>query len=173
MEYWPVKSQTRKTRKSRTSRVNGRSDMGCSTLVPLPRTVARALLNVCLDEGYFFAGQTTPAYPSRGCHGRMGPAPCQIGGGGRMPDDLFLLHMLVCYQSIFLRLQHDQTGRRMCIRKGPDHTPDEIRYACMSRPYVRDSGYKERGKILSVGPLNEVTLQDLWDQQPKRQTERV
>ena len=70
-------------------------------------------------------------------------------------------------------LQHDQAKPEDVDTESEDHAPDEIRYACMSRPYVKDLGLKERGKILSVGPLNEVTLQDLWDKQPKRETERV
>lgn len=70
-------------------------------------------------------------------------------------------------------LQHDSDRPEDVDSESEDHAPDEIRYACMSRPYIKPSEYKERGKIISVGPLNEVTLQDLWDQQPKKQTERV
>lgn len=50
---------------------------------------------------------------------------------------------------------------------------DEIRYACMSRPYVKQIDKRPETKILSVGPLNQVCLEDMWDQQPTRRRQRV
>ena len=70
-------------------------------------------------------------------------------------------------------LQHDQNKPEDVDTESEDHAPDEIRYACMSRPYIKDLGKKERGKIISVGPLNEVALNDLWEKTPRKQTERV
>ncbi len=50
---------------------------------------------------------------------------------------------------------------------------DEIRYACMSRPYVRQLDRRPETRILGVGPHNQVTLNDLWEHQPKAKQERV
>jgi hypothetical protein len=70
-------------------------------------------------------------------------------------------------------LQHDPDKPEDVDTEQEDHAPDEIRYACMSRPYIRDLGLKQPGKIISVGPLNQVSLDDLWDKQPKQKVERV
>ena len=70
-------------------------------------------------------------------------------------------------------LQHDRDKPEDVDTESEDHAPDEIRYACMSRPYIRDLNLKQPGKIISVGPLNQVSLDDLWDKQPRKQNERV
>ena len=70
-------------------------------------------------------------------------------------------------------LQHDQNRPEDVDSEGEDHAPDEIRYACMSRPYVRLIEKKPESRIISVGPLNQVTLDDLWENQPKRQRARI
>ena len=65
-------------------------------------------------------------------------------------------------------LQHDPVKAEDVDTEQEDHAPDEIRYACMSRPYIRDASVKPKGKLLMVGAGNEVSLDDLWEQ-----TERV
>lgn len=70
-------------------------------------------------------------------------------------------------------LQHDKNRAEDVDSEGEDHAPDEIRYACMSRPYVKQIEKKPESKILSVGPLNQVTLEDMWDQQPTKRRQRV
>lgn len=71
-------------------------------------------------------------------------------------------------------LQHDPDKPEDVDSESEDHAPDEIRYACMSRPYVRAIPTGPETKIVSVGPLNQVSLQDLWDKQPSaRKQERV
>jgi hypothetical protein len=37
---------------------------------------------------------------------------------------------------------------------------DEIRYACMSRPYSRPEGDPDKGRIMTVGPDNQLTIKD-------------
>lgn len=61
-------------------------------------------------------------------------------------------------------LQHDPVKAEDVDTEQEDHAPDEIRYACMSRPYVRDASVKPKGKLLMVGPGNQVSLDDLWEQ---------
>lgn len=60
-------------------------------------------------------------------------------------------------------LQHDADKPEDVDTESEDHAPDECRYACMSRPYVRDLPKHEKSRILSVGPLNELTLEDAFE----------
>jgi len=70
-------------------------------------------------------------------------------------------------------LQHDQNKPEDVDTENEDHAPDEIRYACMSRPYVKDNPIRKQGKILIVGPGNEVSLNDLWEKQAPQRRARV
>ena len=70
-------------------------------------------------------------------------------------------------------LQHDADKPEDVDTEQEDHAPDEIRYACMSRPYMRQSPQRPDVKIIAVGPGNQVSLDDLWDKQPKQRNERV
>jgi hypothetical protein len=54
-----------------------------------------------------------------------------------------------------------------------DHAPDEIRYACMSRPYVKQVDAKKPTKIIAVGAGNQVCLDDLWEKSSPRKTQRI
>jgi hypothetical protein len=54
-----------------------------------------------------------------------------------------------------------------------DHAPDEIRYACMSRPYVKQVISRPEQKLLVVGPGNQVSLDDLWEAKSPRKNQRV
>ncbi len=59
-------------------------------------------------------------------------------------------------------LQHDRDNPEDVDSDGEDHAPDEIRYACMSRPYTRQEGDRtERGRITSIGPGNELLIRDV------------
>lgn len=66
-------------------------------------------------------------------------------------------------------LQHDPDRAEDVDTESEDHAPDEIRYACMSRPYIKDLQKTERSRILSVGPMNEVTLEDLFESNENQQ----
>jgi hypothetical protein len=70
-------------------------------------------------------------------------------------------------------LQHDLAKAEDVDTESEDHAPDEIRYACMSRPYVKQVITKPEQKILSVGPLNQVSLEDLWDTKAQRKSQRI
>ena len=68
-------------------------------------------------------------------------------------------------------LQHDPDHMEDVDTEGEDHAPDEIRYACMSRPFVRSSDRMPdipmpgpRGPIMvKAFPMRQPTLNDLWD----------
>lgn len=70
-------------------------------------------------------------------------------------------------------LQHDQNKPEDVDTENEDHAPDEIRYACMSRPYVKDNPIRKQGKILGVGPHNQVSLDDLWEKKAPERRARV
>jgi hypothetical protein len=73
----------------------------------------------------------------------------------------------------FPALQHDATKAEDVDTEGEDHAPDDGRYACMSRPYVKDASKPAPGKLLMVGPGNQVSLDDLWEQQPVKRNQRI
>lgn len=70
-------------------------------------------------------------------------------------------------------LQHDVDRPEDVDTEGEDHAPDALRYGCMARPYVRKVPTHEPGKILAVGALNEVTLNDLWKDQTAQRRARI
>lgn len=54
-------------------------------------------------------------------------------------------------------LQHDKTRAEDVDTDSEDHAPDEIRYGCMSRPWVNDLPGQNEPKF-----LQDATLDDLW-----------
>lgn len=65
-------------------------------------------------------------------------------------------------------LQHDPDRPEDVDTDGEDHAPDAFRYGCMARPYVRKVPEVQPGKLMSVGSLNQVSLNDLWAQGQRR-----
>lgn len=72
-------------------------------------------------------------------------------------------------------LQHDADRPEDVDTEAEDHAPDECRYACMSRPFVRHIEEKRKPPpILGTGtypdgrPINQVTLNQCWDAQDNR-----
>lgn len=64
-------------------------------------------------------------------------------------------------------LQHDPDRPEDVDSDGEDHAPDEARYACMSRPWVRQKPAHKPGNIISVGATNSATFNDLWKTAPR------
>lgn len=58
-------------------------------------------------------------------------------------------------------LQHDKDNIEDVDSDNEDHAPDQIRYACMSRPYSRPVGSSEKGRIMTVGPDNQLQIKDV------------
>lgn len=68
-------------------------------------------------------------------------------------------------------LQHDPDKAEDLDTTAEDHAADDWRYACMSRPWARELPAVPDRRILSVGPTNEATLEDMWP--TGRREERV
>lgn len=64
-------------------------------------------------------------------------------------------------------LQHDHDKPEDVDTDSEDHAPDEIRYACMSRPFVRQAEPAPNNKILGIGTHNQVTWDELIENQPE------
>jgi hypothetical protein len=60
-------------------------------------------------------------------------------------------------------LQHDERNREDVDTQGDDHCGDMLRYACMSRPYVRATEKRKR----PARTLDTITLDELWGTAPK------
>lgn len=60
-------------------------------------------------------------------------------------------------------LQHDENNPEDVDTEAEDHAPDELRYACMSRPITKPKP-KEPEPITT---LKDLTLNDLWDNKQK------
>lgn len=73
----------------------------------------------------------------------------------------------------FPALQHDPDYPEDIDTESEDHAGDTARYAMMSRPYIKHVDKKPEHKILSVGAGNQVSLDDLWNNQPSRKTARI
>jgi len=49
-----------------------------------------------------------------------------------------------------------------------DHAIDDLRYACMSRPYVATADKEKKDKYFTIGPESKVTLNDILEQYDHR-----
>jgi len=95
-----------------------------------------------------------------------------IGTAERKPDNsidwstghpkLFVFSTCVDFIRTLPAMQHDTDKPEDLDSDTEDHAVDEGRYACMSRPFVRQAEKRPEHKILGVGPHNQVTLDDMW-----------
>ncbi len=65
-------------------------------------------------------------------------------------------------------MQHDKLRPEDMDTDGEDHAADEVRYACMSRPYVRQAPEAKSVKTLVVGGGNQVNLDELFEANERR-----
>ena len=123
-------------------------------------------------RGVLFRRADNARVAARGAMGGWDQLRARLIGDGERPMIYFTSN---CIDSIrtLPALQHDTNRPEDVDSEGEDHAPDEIRYACMSRPYVRQVEKKPEQRIISVGPLNQVTLEDLFENQPSKRRERV
>jgi hypothetical protein len=70
-------------------------------------------------------------------------------------------------------LQHDPDKAEDLDTTAEDHAADDWRYGCMSRPWVRPLPDRPDQRILEVGPGNQVTLDDLWEDRKGRHERRI
>lgn len=120
----------------------------------------------------FFRRADNARVSQRGAMGGWDQLRARLNGDGERPMIYFFS---TCRDTIrtLPALQHDQNKPEDVDTESEDHAPDEVRYACMSRPYVKDIEKKRAPRIISVGPTNEVTLDDLWESQPDKSYERI
>jgi hypothetical protein len=86
-------------------------------------------------------------------------------------DDVPMLYIFAsCYDATrtFPAAQHDRHNPEDLDTEGEDHYLDSLRYACMSRPYVRDAEEKEKPLV----GLKEVTYGELMRAEEKRNSSR-
>ena len=123
-------------------------------------------------RGVLFRKADNARVAARGAIGGWDQVRSRLLGNGERPMIYFTSN---CINSIrtLPALQHDTNRPADVDSEGEDHAPDEIRYACMSRPYVRHIEKKPETRIISVGPLNQVRLDDLWDSQPQKRRVRA
>lgn len=109
---------------------------------------------------------------SRGAMGGWDQVRARLIGDGERPMIYFFS---TCRDTIrtLPALQHDANKPEDVDTSAEDHSPDEVRYACMSRPYIKTIPERPEQRIISVGSGNQVRLEDLWDNQPKQQRRRV
>ena len=69
-------------------------------------------------------------------------------------------------------LQHDPKNMEDVDSSGEDHAPDEIRYACMSRPYS-SSNDTDTLRVLLKRKDNGVTLHDIMDDYPSYNNKNI
>lgn len=119
------------------------------------------------EAGVFFRPADNARVMRQGAMGGWDQVRARLKGDERGPGIVFFD---TCRDAIrtLPALQHDQARPEDVDTEGEDHAPDEIRYACMSRPYVVEKALNAPGRRLGVGPHNEVTLNDMWDRQPAR-----
>ncbi len=120
----------------------------------------------------FFRRADNARVSQRGAMGGWDQLRARLIGDGERPMIYFFS---TCRDSIrtLPALQHDTTKAEDVDTESEDHAPDEIRYACMSRPYVKQITSRPQDKILAVGPGNQVSLDDLWNQPERKRSERV
>jgi len=124
-------------------------------------------------RGPVFRPAANKRTPQRGAMGGWDQVRSRLVGEDGRPMIYFFS---TCRDSIrtLPALEHDINKPEDVNSESEDHAPDEIRYACMSRPYIPAPLNKPPTRIISVGPLNQVTMNDLWDSQaPRKVSERV
>lgn len=120
----------------------------------------------------FFRRADNARVSTRGAMGGWDQLRARLVGDGERPGIYFFS---TCRDTIrtLPALQHDANKPEDVDTENEDHAPDEVRYACMSRPYVKDNPVRKQGKILAVGPGNEVSLDDLWEKKEPQRRARV
>jgi hypothetical protein len=120
----------------------------------------------------FFRRADNARVSARGAMGGWDQVRARLVGDGEHPGIYFFS---TCRDSIrtLPALQHDTDKPEDVDTESEDHAPDEIRYACMSRPYVKQFIPRPEQKLLVVGPGNQVSLDDLWEAKAPRKSQRV
>lgn len=92
----------------------------------------------------------------------------RLKGDGERPAIYFMDNCVHAIRTL-PALQHDELHPEDVDTEGEDHAPDEIRYACMSRPYLRKDVPKQEPTFGSI-PIGDVpqprshgiTIEQMW-----------
>lgn len=90
---------------------------------------------------------------------------------GMGPERPMIVFFDTCRDTIrtFPLAQHDPARVEDLDTKAEDHALDETRYACASRPWIREAPKGDR----PIKGLESVTLQRLWDRQAQQKKDRL
>lgn len=107
----------------------------------------------------------------RGAMGGWDQLRARLKGDTRGPGILFFS---TCKDTIrtLPALQHDPDRAEDVDTEAEDHAADEVRYACMARPWIHVVDPPARGPEISIGGKSTATMDDLWAAQSKR-AERI
>jgi hypothetical protein len=85
--------------------------------------------------------------------------------------DPMIFFFSTCHDTIrtLPALPHDEKRPEDVDTTAEDHAADEVRYACMSRPYVKSVSIPTKPKIVSTDPATTtVSLSELFDANERR-----
>ncbi len=123
-------------------------------------------------RGIFFRRADNKRVAARGALGGWDQVRARLNGDGERPM-LYVFSTARDTIRTLPALQHDPDRPEDVDTESEDHAPDMLRYACMSRPYTNDMPEYKTKPLLAVGPQNQVTLEDLWEEQDRQAPERV
>lgn len=118
----------------------------------------------------YFRGADNKRIASRGALGGWDALRARLKGDDSDRPGIFFFDSCVDSIRTLPALQHDPDRMEDVDTEGEDHAPDEIRYACMSRPYARAaseySSYQIPGprgpETVKAFPVRQPTLENLW-----------
>lgn len=110
--------------------------------------------------------------PQRGSLGGWDQVRARLRGNDEGPG---LLIFATCRDLIrtLPALQHDGARPEDVDTDGEDHAPDECRYACMSRPFIREAPKTETKPQIVIGGRSTMTMDQAWQYKARRDTGRI
>ena len=119
-------------------------------------------------RGVLFRRADNARVARRGAMGGWDQLRARLIGDGERPMIYFFSTCRDAIRTI-PALQHDQAKPEDVDTESEDHAGDDVRYACMSRPYVRNVPKPVEDKVFGIGPHNQVTFEDLMAMHRKPQ----
>lgn len=116
-------------------------------------------------RGVRFRAADNKRVAQRGALGGWDQVRARLKGNGERPMIYFFSTCTEVIRTL-PALQHDSDKPEDLDTNSEDHAGDSTRYACMSRPFVRQAEPKPTDKILGIGTHNQVTWDELIENQP-------
>lgn len=125
-----------------------------------------------MGRGIVFAPADNKRVAQRGAMGGWDQLRARLVGEDNRPMIYFFA---TCRDTIrtLPALQHDADKPEDLDTESEDHAADETRYACMSRPYIPAQAKPPEPKLIEVGGLTTVTMNDLWRARDQKRVARV